>query len=367
MNRPVRRVTLTIAALCICLAGATSASANDTTSTSGSATAKAAYGSATTISPSAAIGSGLLGPTVAAVIQPIADTLSYAINSQVQTAVRGLLNSSGNTADTTTGPASYPTGPLGKVAIPGLLAVTLYGPQGSVTASSSAYSASSKFTAAELQVLGLALGDLGVASADVTCPTVGTGTPTADLKLGGVSLIGGLIKAQLANGSYLTQVSLNGGSWQSITGVSSILTAVPNTTLKVRANGNFLQISQSIGLDRLLAALGLGGLFSGLPGTVDTRNTDLTLSITVGPGQSVASGGNGIAAWGLQVGVDVSGTIAVKNLSSLGVLGGTAVINVPSGISGDHYGNVMDLRLAYASCTSGSAPPVTHPIPPALI
>jgi hypothetical protein len=364
MSRPARVAGISASVLYLVMCSATSAVAS---TAGGSATAKAAYGSAATIAPTAPTGSGLLGTTVTSLVQPIVDALTYAVNSLTAKAVVGLLNSSGNTADTTTGPASYPTGPLGKVALPGLLNVALYGPQGSVSATSSAYSATSKFTSADLSVLNLSIGDLGVASASVTCPTPGTGTPSAALTLSGVSLIGGLIKAQLANGSNLAQVSLNGGSWQAITGVSSILTAVPNTTLQVRANGDFLQVSESIGIDRLLAALGLGGLFSGLPGQIDTHDTDLTLSITIGPGSSTANGNTGISAWGLEVGVDVSGTIAVKELSSLGLLGGQAVITIPSGITGSHYGNLMDLKLAYATCTSGAAPASTRWIPPGVI
>jgi len=41
---------------------------------------------------------------------------------------------------------------------------------------------------------------------------------------------------------------------------------------------------------------------------------------------------------------------------------------VPSGVGSSNYGNVMDLRLAYATCAAGSNTPVgTPPIPPALV
>jgi hypothetical protein len=350
------------AILSLLICGATSAAA---TTATGSATAKAAYGSPTNISMSGPTGSGLLGSTVASLVQPIVDGLTNAINNRMGTAVRGLLNSSGNTADTTTGPAAYPTGPLGKVAIPGLLSANLYGPQGSVTASASAYAATSSFTSAEINAFNIRVGDLTVGSASVNCPAIGTGSPTSTVAMSDINLVGGLVRSRMTSGKSLTDISLNQGSWQSINGVGTHLTTVPNTSLQIATNGSYLQVSQSIGVSRLLGGLGLGGLFSGLPGQVDTNDSNLTLSITIGPG-SAAVGTTGIEAWGLAVGVDVSGTIAVKQLSSLGVLGGTALITVPSGISGSHLGNLLDLKLAYANCNSGALAQ-TNPIPPALI
>jgi hypothetical protein len=173
------------------------------------------------------------------------------------------------------------------------------------------------------------------------------------------------VKARLRNGTF--EASVDGGStWAGVRDLH--LTTVPgHSDLQIVANGDFLQVKQSIGLDPLLGSLGLGGLFSGLPGQIDNKDTALTLSITVGPGSSAATGGNGISAWGLAIGVDVAGTITVKQLSALGVLGGKAVITVPTGISGSHYGNLVDLKLAYASCTSGDAPPAVTRVPPGLI
>jgi hypothetical protein len=65
--------------------------------------------------------------------------------------------------------------------------------------------------------------------------------------------------------------------------------------------------------------------------------------------------------------VDVTGTLVVKQLSALGVLGGTATITIPSGIdsSGD-LGNLMDLKLAYAACTVGVYRAPSR-VPPGLI
>ncbi len=364
MSRPARVAGISASVLYLAMCSATSAAAS--TPTSGSATAKAAYGSAVTISPTAPSGSGLLGATVASLVQPIVDGLTTAINTKVNTAVRGLLNSSGNTADTTTGPAAYPTGPLANVALPGLLSMNLYSPHGSVSASASAYTATSAFTSAEINAFNIRIGDLAVGSASVNCPAVGS--PTSTVSLSDVNLVGGYVRARMASGKSLTDISLDsGGSWQSINGVGTHLTSVPgHQDLQIATNGTYLQVTKSIGVNQLLGGLGLGGLFSGLPGQIDTNDSNLTLSITIGPG-SLPVGTNGIEAWGLEVGVDVSGTIAVKELPSLGLLGGEAVITILSGINGSHYGNLMDLKLAYATCTSGAAPASTRWIPPGVI
>jgi hypothetical protein len=179
-----------------------------------------------------------------------------------------------------------------------------------------------------------------------------------------LQLINGWVKARLRSGTY--EASVDGGTtWAGVRDMH--LTTVPgHADLQIVSSGDLLQVKESIGLDQLLGSLGLGGLFSGLPGQIDNKDTNLTLTISVGPGSS-ASGGNGISAWGLAIGVDLSGTITVKQLSALGVLGGKAVITIPTGISGTHYGNLMDLKLAYATCTSGDVPPPVTRIPPGLI
>jgi hypothetical protein len=356
----VRGTALSAAAI-LSLAVFAEVPASADSSTSGSATAKAVYGSAVTIAPTAATGSGLLGATVASLVQPIADTLANAVNSTVATSVRGLLNSTGNTADTSGGETSYPTGPLAKMALPGLLSLDLYTPAGSVTASPTAYSAQSTFSSLALRALNIDAGDVAAASASVTCPA--TGSPSATVSLADLALINGYVRARMNQGTF--QVSADGGlSWAAVRDLH--LTTVPgHSDLQIVASGDFLQIKESIGVDRLLGGLGLGGLFSGMPGQIDTKDSNLTLTFTVGPG-SYAGTDNSMSAWGLEVGVDVSGTIAVKELSSLGLLGGTATINVPTGISGEHYGNLLDLKLAYAACTTGVYTPASR-VPPGLI
>ncbi|MCW2644411.1 MAG: hypothetical protein JWP07_520, partial [Pseudonocardiales bacterium] len=50
----------------------------------------------------------------------------------------------------------------------------------------------------------------------------------------------------------------------------------------------------------------------------------------------------------------------------LGLVGATVAI--PTGIGGGNYGNLADLRLGFATCTSGSAVATGTPaVPPALV
>jgi hypothetical protein len=369
MSRPARITSVVVASMALVAYAApvTALAGPASPDAAGSATSKAAYGSAATIGPSTPVGSGVLGSAIADLIQPIVDLLTQQVNSTVSGAVVGLLNSSGNTADTTTGPSSYPTGPLLNVGVPGILALTLNGPSGSVSASSSAYAATSTFTDPQLSVLGISLADLGVANASVNCPT-GSGDPSATVSLSVVSLFGGLVKAKLASGSNLLQVSLNGGAYQSISGLSTTL-ANGGSTLSVRANGNFLQVSVTISLSTLLGSLGLGGLLGALGSAVDISGTALTLALDIGPGNTPpVAGATSATAWGLEVGADLSGTVSVSVLGLLGALGGSAVITIPSGISGTSAGNLLDLKLGYATCTKGTAAiPGSQWIPPGLI
>ena len=359
MNRLTRTAITATAATALTAGLAAAPAAADTY---GSATAKAVFGSPTSVSASLS-GSGLLGSTVTGLVQPIVDTLTYAINTSVSTAVRGLLNSSGNKADTTTGPEYYPTGPLAKVALPGLLNIDLNGPNGHAwfDQTAGAYKATSAFGSTALRALSLDVADVTSASAAVTCPT--SAAPSASVSLSAISLAGGLLNARLRNGTF--EYSTDGTNYLPVRDLH--LTTVPgHSDLQIVANGDYLQVKETIGADRLMAALGLGGLFSGLPGQIDTNASNLTLSVTVGPGQTNATNGT-ISAWGMEVGLDVTGTLVVKQLSSLGVLGGTATITIPSGIdSNGDFGNLMDLKLAYAACTVGVYRAPSR-IPPGLI
>jgi hypothetical protein len=75
------------------------------------------------------------------------------------------------------------------------------------------------------------------------------------------------------------------------------------------------------------------------------------------------------AAWGLGVGVDLSGSLG---FTLLGLVG--ASISIPTGITGTTFGNLLDLRLGYTACSvgassggTGTGPGATQVVPPTLI
>lgn len=350
--------------VCTAAAGATllGTAPSAVAATTGSATAKAVFGNAVTIPAMTASGSGVLGSTLAVVVQTVADALTQTVNSTLSTAVLATLNNTHDTADTTTGPSSYSLGTSINAAT--LIGLALNGPSGSVTADSTGYSATSGLAHPQLSVLGSNVADLGAATATATCPSAGS--PSASVSLSDVSLFGGAVAAKLANGSTTLQVSLNGGGYVGVGSLSPTLTAVPGTSVSVRVDGNLLQVTESVSLSDLLGGLNLAGLLSNLSGLIDTSGTALSLSLTVGPGTAASNvTGSTATAWGLEVGADLTGTVS---LDVLGLLGGTASVTIPSGIAGTSYGNLLDLKLGYATCQSGAATtPGSKWVPPGLI
>jgi hypothetical protein len=87
----------------------------------------------------------------------------------------------------------------------------------------------------------------------------------------------------------------------------------------------------------------------------------VTLSLVVGPNATVTS--RSVSAWGLGIGVNLSGSLTFNLLGLV-----TATVNIPTGIGGSNTGNLLDLRLAYATCQSGvNLPAVVPVVPPALV
>ena len=155
-----------------------------------------------------------------------------------------------------------------------------------MSATQTAYSAQSQFTSSAIRALNLDLADVTAAAATATCPTTGNGSPSATTSLSDLQLVNGLVDSRLRNGTF--EASVNGGTtWTAVRDLH--LTQVPgHSDLHILANGNFLQVQETIGVNQLLGSLGLGGLFSGLTGQVSTKKSNLVLSVTVGPGSTVA-------------------------------------------------------------------------------
>jgi hypothetical protein len=212
------------------------------------------------------------------------------------------------------------------------------------------------------------------ASAKAKCPNDGAAgatqpatAPKALQTATGVNLLGGLVTFDTTNG-WPTNLVVNGVSYADTTDSSGNtrpgLLSLPTVSLPgvtVSRFGQSVLISIALSPDQIFTALGLS---STVITALDTfaPTSSVTLSIVVGSSSTVTA--TTATAWGLGVGADLSGSLSF-NLKDLV----TATVNIPSGIGGGNYGNVLDMRLGYASCQSGIKPgsSTVLPIPPALV
>jgi hypothetical protein len=202
------------------------------------------------------------------------------------------------------------------------------------------------------------------------CPNDGTSgatkpktAPSASVSASTVSALGGLITLNVLNGQIGSLV-VNGTSYAS-------LSALPNLTINgvtVQQYGTAVLAQISLTPTQLLNALGLAsGVVTQLLSYAPTSS--VVLSVIVGPGSNVTT--KNASAWGLGIGVDLSGSLAFNLLGLV-----TANLNIPTGVGSGNTGNLLDLRLAYTSCQSapiqggggGTGGSTTTPaIPPALV
>lgn len=232
--------------------------------------------------------------------------------------------------------------------------------QGYANGGGGTWSSRSQVAGPDLSVLGIDIGDLGVAEASASCAT--GGQCTASETLTDTSLLGGLVKLQLASGSGLLQVSLAGAPFVNISSLGTTLTPV-NSLVSVAADGKLLKVRIGLDLDQLLGGLGLSGLVSGLAPLVSLSTTaDLTL--VIGPGDHVVTN-TSAEAWGLGISLDLTADVDVS------VLGGLASLDVgvDSGLASSGDGNLLDLELAYSNASAGSIAPPSNGswVPPALV
>jgi hypothetical protein len=178
--------------------------------------------------------------------------------------------------------------------------------------------------------------------------------PSALVSATGVSLLGGLVTFDVANGwptnlvvnsvSYPDTVDSKGNTHPGLLSLSS--TTVSGVTIS--RFGNALRLAIPVTFDQLLTGLGLPAtVVSEL--TTLTPTSSLTLSLIVGPQVSVTN--RTATAWGLGVGVDLAGSITFNLLNLV-----TAKVSIPTGIGGGNRGNILDLRLAFTTCGSGIKP-----------
>jgi hypothetical protein len=187
------------------------------------------------------------------------------------------------------------------------------------------------------------------------CPNNGT-DPSANASTSSVSVLGGLVSFTVVDGDVAT-LSVNGVLYGTIAGLPAV--TVAGVTV-APYGGTALKVTVPITATQLLGALGL-------PASVVTTllgysaGASLKLAIIVGPrtAETLASA----TAAGLAVSVDLSGSMTFSLHPLVG-----ATVSIASGISGSNYGNILDLLLAYTTCTSGAyTAAISRPVPPALV
>jgi hypothetical protein len=196
----------------------------------------------------------------------------------------------------------------------------------------------------------------GLFSSKANCPNDNS-APSAMESGSTIKMLGGLVTLDLANGGDIANLKVNGVAYASV----SVLPAITIGNLTVQPFGpTAIKVSLSLTAASLVSALGLpASAVTALLGYATTST--VTLSVIAGPNDAVTS--STAKAWGMGIAVDLSGSIG---FNLLGVVGATVAI--PTGIVNGNYGNVLDLRLGYTSCSSGSNPTSTaKAIPPALI
>lgn len=195
----------------------------------------------------------------------------------------------------------------------------------------------------------------GRVDAKANCPNNGTSPSTAE-QASTVSVANGLVTFSVANGD-IANLKVNGTTY-------GTLPAFAGTT--VNGIGVDPYGASAIRLTiPLTAAQLIGGL--GLPSSAvtellnDTTGSTMALRVIVGPYDALTTSSG--YAWGMGVAIDLSGTLSFNLLGLVG-----ATVALPSGIGGGNFGNVMDLRMSYVSCTSGSFTAAgTPPVPIGLI
>jgi hypothetical protein len=191
-----------------------------------------------------------------------------------------------------------------------------------------------------------------------------TTAPTANTQATGVSVLGGLVTFDAANG-WPTNLHVNGVSLpdtvdnkgNTVPGVLSLTKQTVNGVTIARF-GQGVVLTIPLTVHQVLTGLGLPAAVVSALETFTPKST-MKLSISVASAATVTS--RTAEAWGLGVGVDLSGTLTFNLLGLV-----TATVTVPTGIAGTNNGNLLDLRLAYSRCTSGNGGTTTPPAVPAI-
>ena len=194
-----------------------------------------------------------------------------------------------------------------------------------------------------------------IANSKANCPNDNS-DPSALVSASNVSMFGGLVKFDVSNGDVVN-LSVNGVAYASV----SVLPAITVGAVKVQPFGSSaLKVQIGLSASDLINALGLPS--SAVTALLNYAiNSTMTLTVIAGPNTAITS--TSAKAWGIGVSVDLAGSLGFNLLGLVG-----ATVAVPTGITNGNYGNVLDVRLGYTSCTSGSnVVTAVPPIPPAMV
>lgn len=199
--------------------------------------------------------------------------------------------------------------------------------------------------------------------AKATCPNDGAvgstqpdTPPSASANVNSVTMLGGLVTFAVSDGNITNVVLSNGESYPDAV-------TMPTTTINgvtISPYGYSLSVSIPLTVPEVIENVGLpASSVTELEGFSSTST--VALQLIVGPRASLTA--NTAVARGLGIGADLAGTLEF-NLYGLA----TADVTLPSGLGSGNLGNLLDMRLAYADCQSGTTPAAGTPaIPPALV
>ncbi len=190
---------------------------------------------------------------------------------------------------------------------------------------------------------------VGTVDSKATCPNRSATHRVHRCRLAQVKLLGGLVTVNVTNTGSIASVVVGGSTYSLDTLPSTSVAGFSLSKFSVSA----LKLSLPLTISQVIAALGLSGsAVDDLVSSVLPSQT-LTLGVIVGP--SVTTTATSAQAWGLGVGVDLSGSLG---FNLLGVVGAT--VSVPTGVTGGNYGNLLDARLGYSSCSTGTTTSGIH-------
>lgn len=184
---------------------------------------------------------------------------------------------------------------------------------------------------------------VGTVDAMSNCPNDSATSPSAQVSAANVTLLGGRVSFSVADDA-IASVTANGRTYATL----DDLPVLTFGGLTVQPYGDSIEVTLPLTVSDLAAALGLSNAIRSTLLTYATSGTSLNLTFVLGPNTAVTN--TTALAWGLGVGVDLSGSLT---FDLLGVVG--AQVSVPTGITGSTFGNILDLRLAYTSCRVGSS------------